>query len=383
MTVPVLKMAPQPDGGPHPELRADGPSPRVQAETGGEPLTVLRTRNAVLGYVTSPDWVMAGITADGELRGCPVLGAERQDKYGGMLNMNPPDHTTFRKPVNRILTRAAGDATRQDAKAVALDLAGRLRGHKSADLAADYADPFAATVVCRSLGLSLGEWPHILAGSENAFSPVHGVPAVEQVDEGWREAYEFYAAARYLAHPDGTVAQISRAFRGLGLAPLTHVLGNVGGGYPAVRQSARRLLREMAGDYRAHADACLRRRMSWSALTGLVLNTRALFPLDVPRRCAAEEGAYLDGQFFAPGELALPSLAAAAADLAWPRPAGDIAFSSGRHRCPGGRLARMWLTVAAEVFFTVHPKARLYGDEGPWEGDTLAAPRWVTVTGLS
>jgi hypothetical protein len=43
----------------------------------------------------------------------------------------------------------------------------------------------------------------------------------------------------------------------------------------------------------------------------------------------------------------------------------------------------MWLTVAAEVFFTVHPNARLSCDEGPWEGDTLAAARWVTVTGLS
>jgi len=383
MAVPVLRMVPQPDGRPHPELRADGPSPRVQAETGGEPLTVLRTRKAVLGCVTSPDWVMAGITADGELRTCPVLGAERQDKRGGMLNMNPPDHTTFRKPVNRIFTRAADDAAREDAEAVALDLAARLRGHKTSDLAADYADPFAAAVVCRSLGLPAGEWPHILAGSQNAFPPVHGVAAIDRVDAGWREAYEFYALTRDRAHPDVTVAQISRAFRGFGLAPLTHVLGNVGGGYPAVRQSARRLLREMAGDYRFHADACLRRTMSWSALTGLVLNTRALFPLDVPRRCAAEEGTYLDGKFFAPGQLALPSLAAAAADLAWPPPAADIAFSSGRHRCPGGRLARMWLTAAAEIFFTIHPKARLSGDEGPWEGDTLAAPRWVTVTGLS
>jgi cytochrome P450 len=217
MAVPVLRMVPQPDGRPHPELRADGPSPRVQAETGGEPLTVLRTRKAVLGCVTSPDWVMAGITTEGEPRGCPMLGAERQDKHGGMLNMNPPEHTTFRTPVNRIFTRAADDAARQDAEAVALDLARRLRGRKSADPAADYADPFAAAVVCRSLGLHLGEWPHILAGSENAFSPVHGVAAVERVDEGWREAYEFYAAAPDLARPDGTVAQISRAFRGLGL----------------------------------------------------------------------------------------------------------------------------------------------------------------------
>jgi hypothetical protein len=43
----------------------------------------------------------------------------------------------------------------------------------------------------------------------------------------------------------------------------------------------------------------------------------------------------------------------------------------------------MWLEVAAEVFFTIHPHARLSGDEGHWEGDALAAPRWITVTDLS
>lgn len=383
--VPVLRMVPQPDGRPHPELRASGRSRQVQAEAGGEPLTVLRTRKAVLDCVTSRDWVMAGITGDGKLRGCPVLGAEQQDPDGGMLNMDPPGHTVFRRPVSRVFSRAAADAARGYAGEVALGLARGLRGRKSADLAADYADPFAATVICRSLGLPLADWPRILAGSVNAFSPVHGPAAIDRADEGWRETYELYghAVSRDLAHPDGAVAHIASALRGFSAAQVAHVLGNVGNGYPAVRQSLRRLLREMAGDYRAHVDACLRRRMSWSALTGLVLNTRALFPLDVPRRCAAPDGAWLDGQFFAPGEIVLPSLAAAAADLTWPPAPGDIAFSFGRHGCPGKRLARMWLETAAEAFFTVHPEAQLSGDEGAWDGDTLSAPLWSRVTGLS
>jgi hypothetical protein len=38
----------------------------------------------------------------------------------------------------------------------------------------------------------------------------------------------------------------------------------------------------------------LQRKVSWSALIGLILNTRALFPLDVPRRCAAKQGTWLD-----------------------------------------------------------------------------------------
>jgi cytochrome P450 len=380
--IPVLRMVPQRDGRPHPELLPAGRARQVRAEAGGEPLTVLRTRRAVLDCVTSPDWVMAGITEDGQLRNCPVTGAEQQSPDGGLLNMDPPAHRAFRGPVNRIFTRAAAREARADTEQDAAELALALRGRRAADLAADYADPLAGAVICRSLGTD--DWGSVLAGADNAFSPVHGQDAIAAADAGWKDTYEFYGhtVTRGLARPGGTIAQIAQALGGFPLSQVTHVLGNVGNGYPAVRQSARRLLREAAGDYRAYTGACQRGRMAWSALTGVILNTRAMYPLDLPRRCAAPDGTWLDGRFFAPGELVLPSLAAAAADPSWPPP-GDIAFSYGRHRCPGRWLARMWLEVAAEVFFTIHPHARLSGDEGPWEGDALAAPRWITVTGLS
>jgi hypothetical protein len=88
--VPVLRMLPQPGGRPHPELRADGRSRQVRAEAGGEPLTVLRTRRAVTDCVTSPGWVVAGVTADSELRNCPVTGAEQQSPDGGAAQHGPP-----------------------------------------------------------------------------------------------------------------------------------------------------------------------------------------------------------------------------------------------------------------------------------------------------
>jgi cytochrome P450 len=383
--VPVLRLRAQLDGGPHPELRADGKARRVRAETGGDPLGVLRTWKAFYDCVTDPRWVQAGITADGEFRGAPVTGAEMQSRLGGMLNMDPPAHTVFRKPVSHIFTRAAADAARAGAEALARELAEGLRGRRAADLAADYVDPFAATMVCRSLGTN--DWRNVLAGSENAFSPVHGRAAIPGVIDGWKHTYEFYAriVTHDLAWPGGTIAQIQRAFRGFSLAELAAVLGNVGNGYPAIMQSERRLMRELAGPYRAAVTACLRGQMTWPGLVGTVLNTEALYPIDLPRRLAAPDGAWLDGQFYEPGSHVLPSLvaAAASADRLAVSPVADVAFSFGRHRCPGAWLGRMLAETVARAFWMVHPHAELAGDAEVWLGDSLAAPREITVTGLS
>jgi cytochrome P450 len=155
---------------------------------------------------------------------------------------------------------------------------------------------------------------------------------------------------------------------------------------PALDQSLRRLLRELAGKYRALVDACLRGEMSWAALIGIVLNTDALYPLDVRRRNATQNGSWLAGQFFPPGATVLPSLVGVSrsSPLLCPAdPASDIAFSFGRHRCPGGWFARMAMETAAEAWFATHPGTELAGDAEVWVGDALAAPHRIMVTGLS
>ena len=376
--IPVLRFAAQPGGAPPPELRADGQAQQVRAPAGGEPLSVLRGRDQVLQCITGRAWVMAGVTGDGELRGHPLTGAEQQDPDGGLLNMDSPAHTVFRGRINRLFTPAAAAAVRKDTEAVALGLASGLRGRTSVDLAAEYIDPFTARVVCQSLGVD--DWDVILTGSINAFAPVPGLEAVSRVDDGWREIYQFYTrvVTGDLARADGIAAKITRAFKGLTLAQLVHALANVSNGYPATRQSARRTLWELLANHPAQLAACQRGELSWTAVTDKLLNTVALFPIDLPRRAARDTT--LAGRPFAKGTLVVPSLVAAAHDPRYPEPPRNIAFGYGPHTCPGGPLARMWIACALEVLFELYPGARLTGDEPRWEGESLAVPRQIMAT---
>jgi cytochrome P450 len=377
--IPVLRFAPQPGGVPPAELRADGQAEWVRAPAGGEPLAVLRRRDEVLECITGRQWVMAGITSDGEIRGHPLTGAERQDPDGGLLNMDPPAHRAFRNRINGLFTRAAAAATRAEVEAAAVGLASGLRDRRTADLAAEYADPFIATVVCRSLGLPRADWPVILTSSVNAFAPVPGPGQLTRVDDCWQQVYQFYGhvIATGRAHPHGVTAQITSALAGFTRSQTVHALANVSNGYPAARQSLRRILWELLTGHRADLAACLRGEQDWAGVTDRLLSSVALFPVALPRRAAQDT--WLAGRPFARGTIALPSLVAAAHDPRYPAPPKNIAFGYGPHACPGAALTRLWLTCALRVFFECFPHAHLT-DEPQWEGDSLAVPRQIIAT---
>ena len=375
------RLVPQRGGQPHPGLLPAGRAEQVRAGAGGQPLTVLRTRTAVPECVTSPVWVMAGVTRGGGLRTCPVTGAGQHDKRAGMLTMHPPAHTVCPYRVSRLLASGAAGRERSPAEDVARSLAGGPRGRKTAGLAADDADPFAGAVICRSLGVA--GWPDILAGSDNAVSPVRMPGGVQRAEAGWQETCRFCASVINggLARPGATAAQAAAAFGGFTLPQVAHPPGNIGNRYPAARQPARRTPAELLGDYRAAAAAGAAGERSWAGLTGLIPNTRALYPTGVPRRAARDT--HLDGWFCAEGTLVLPPLVAGATDPASPGPPpGGIAFSFGRHRCPAAHLARMRVLAASRVLFAVHPRARLAAG-GRWEGGWLPTPRPIMVTGRS
>ena len=388
---PTLRLVPQPDGGPPAELRAGSSVLQVRAETGGAPLRIARGRRRVRTAVTSHGLVMGGVIVGGGFRNNPLTGAEQQDPDGGLLNMQHPPynagyppHPAFRRPVNLVFTRTAAEAGREETEAAAREIARSLHGRAAADLIAGYIDPFIRAMVCRSLGLD--DWENIEAGSNNAFSPVHGRHRIADVNAAWQETYEFYSSVvtKDLAHPDGTVAQLEHAVRAT-LNQLTHLLGNVGNGYPAAKQAARRAMWEIAAYHRADVAACLRGESSWELLVGLVLNTTALYPIDLPR--LAVDDVYLDGELlFAAGEYVLPSLAAAGNDPDAP-PAltafEDVAFSWGPYRCPGGWLTRMWIETAVKAWWETHPRSDLDNQTPVWVGDSLAAPTQIMVTGLS
>jgi hypothetical protein len=112
----------------------------------------------------------------------------------------------------------------------------------------------------------------------------------------------------------------------------------------------------------AAVDACLRGRLGWQTLGDRLLATRAMFPVALPRGALAD--VLLGGRMIPRGTVVLPSLIGAAHDPQVPPPC-NIAFGAGPHFCPGASLARLWLAVALEVFWTAFPQARLAGG---WSG---------------
>jgi cytochrome P450 len=376
---PVLRFGPRPDGEPPSELQAGSRVEQVAVPAGGEPLTVLRGREEVRACLTSRDWVMAGVTSDGELRDHPLSGAERQHPDGGLLNMDPPAHRKFRGRINHLFTPARAAAGRPHAYTMAVMLASALGRRPVVDLVADYSDPFIAAMICNSLGIPEAEWPEVLAGSINAFAIVDSPHQVEAADEGWRQIYDFYdrLIGAGGVHPDGIIAGIMRALDGFDHWQKVRVVANVSNGYPAAMVSLRRIFWELLTERRTELAGHRNRQLNWATLTNEILNTVALFPVALPRRAAVDT--QLGGRRYAEGELVVPSLVAAAHDPRYAAPAASIAFGYGPHTCPGTALTRLWLECAVRAFFEQYPDAELVDPDPVWDGGTLSTPRDITV----
>ena len=127
--VPVLTFAAEPHGAPPPVLRAGAAGDLARRPAGGDPMLVLRRRPDVLRSLSdTAHFGMAGVAESGELRRCPLTGAEMQSPDGGLLNMNPPQLREYRQRINGLFTRRAAEATRPAIQALAADLAAALGG---------------------------------------------------------------------------------------------------------------------------------------------------------------------------------------------------------------------------------------------------------------
>jgi cytochrome P450 len=377
---PVLEFTVRPGGAPDPHLLHGGPA-QVRAAAGGAPVTVLRSAADVTAVLAGRDWGMAGVTENGELTRCPFTGAERQSSDGGLLNMDPPKHRRYRSRINPLFTTAAAEQSRAAVVVAATEQASALKGRASADLVADYCEPLIARLVCESLGLPARDWPLILKASANAFMPVRS-GQLDEVDAGWVEIYRYYdqvATAGY-ASPGGIVARIMDALpdsEGFTHQQRVHLLANVSNGYPAALQSLVRCTWELLADPAA-LEARKTGSATWEGITAGLLDTKALFSVDLPRR--ALRGTRVGDTWYDAGTVVLPSLIAAASDPSAAGPPPGIAFSFGPHRCPGAALTLLWLSAALEILFGHFPDAELADRTPAWAGGSLSAPERIMVT---
>jgi len=370
---PVLTFDARPDGQYPQVLLDDSCGDTVRAPAGGPPMRVLRDPAAVLACIdlyarpgpggAPPRIVMAGAhPVTGTLRGCPLTGAEQQHPDGGLLNMNPPLLTGYRRQIGRLFSAAAAESTRPAAEACAASLVTRLAGgNREADVAAEYATPFAAAMIVQTLGT--GDWPQIKAWSDVAFGVVRSPAAVPGVDAVWSELYAYFSGNRL----GGLAAAVATRLTSHTPDQIAHVLATVSNGFGAVPPVLIRVLIELLRQP-GTVTACLRGEQSWRAVVRRLIGTRALFPVALPRLVLADTwlGEYLAGE----GTLVLPSLIGAARAGA----PVTIAFGPGPHFCPGAALTWAWAEVAVATFFRSFPRARLAGPLD-WQPGTLQIPR--------
>ena len=216
--VPVLTFAAEPDGGPPPVLRVGGTEEFARRPAGGPPMLVLRRRADVLRTLTdSKHFGMAGVTDTGELRGCPLTGAEMQSPDGGLLNMDPPALRDYRQRINGLFTRGAAEATRPAVHELATALAARLASQPAADVLTGFAEPFTASAVCLAMGIPSRDWDEVLEYSRIAFAVVPSSAEVAAVAAAWADLYDYYeqmvAAKRVPARWDINLPADPRAGR--------------------------------------------------------------------------------------------------------------------------------------------------------------------------
>jgi cytochrome P450 len=165
-------------------------------------------------YVTPPNpedhaatahFGMAGVTKSGELRGCPLTGAEMQSADGGLLNMNPPQLRAYQQQINGLFTSSAAEATRPAIQALAASLAVSLGCRRTADALAGFAEPFTAAVACATMAVPMRDWARFLEFSRVAFAVVPRPAAISEVAQAWQELYGYYEpiVAAKRARPDG------------------------------------------------------------------------------------------------------------------------------------------------------------------------------------
>jgi cytochrome P450 len=368
---PVLTFAPGPSGAPPLVLRSGATGDFAYRPVGGDPILVLRRRTDVLQALTdSACFGMAAIGEAGQLRACPLTGAEMQSPDGGLLNMDPPQLRVYRQQMGGVFTRRAAEATRPAVRSLAKGLAQALAARPTADVLAGFAEPFTATAVCSVMGIPHRDWDRVLEFSRVAFAVVPSAAALPRVSAAWQDLYAYYQRAR----PAGALRlQLTEALRGFTPDQVVHVIGTVSNGFGAVLPVLATALAELAQQPRIVA-ACLNGERSWESVAEHLLSTRTMFPVALPRIALA--GTWLEGRLVTAGTVVLPSLIAAAGDPAGPP--RNMAFGAGPHFCPGAALTRVWIAAALAEFFGKFPAAHLAGSL-EWQPGTLSVPREIPL----
>ncbi|MCX4902875.1 cytochrome P450 [Streptomyces sp. NBC_00878] len=296
-----------------------------------------------------------------------------------LLNtLDPPLHTAQRRAiVSEFTLRRAEDLRPAMQKHADELLDAMTAGGNTADLVADFAEPFAGTITCWALGMDYADLQAWLVSSREVREKASG-SATDTGDVGQEIAHQIVALQQYfqkfvddkLAQPgDDPVSRVVEKYVKTGklskdeLVKLCFVIF-VAGQSPVKAMITIGLLRllEQPAELAAVRDAP---RLLPAAVEEL---TRLVSPLDLMPRVALED-VEIGGRLIRAGEGVVVAGAAANRDPAeYPDPdrldltregRSHLAFGSGVHHCLGANLTKVGLQVAYATLLTRLPGLRL------------------------
>lgn len=310
-----------------------------------------------------------------------------------MLQVNPPDHNRYRRPVVHAFTPRAIDKLRARIIEVTNELLDRLESTPHPDLITDFAGPLPAEIIAEVLGVPEDVRPRMLdRGDRGAPLLDIGVSwktfrrAIQALREGDREFSDHIAQLR--ADPGDDV--FSHVIRDGNLTPhelATTAVLLAGAGF----ETTVNLIGNAIVLLVQHPDQLAMLRENPDLWPGAVEEVLRLdSPVQMTARtatCDLELAAHhvaagetvallLGGANRDPGVFADPGRF----DITRVNAKDHLSFSSGVHACLGANLARMEATIALRALFERFPALQLDGAPTPRGLSTLHGFRHIPAT---
>jgi cytochrome P450 len=307
---------------------------------------------------------------------------------GGILGMDPPDHTRLRRLVASAFTSRRVELLRPRAQQIADDLLDRMaKAGPPAELVESMAMPLPITVVCELLGVPESQWADVQRWSAAVLSTT-ALP-METVQEYAGNLYQLIGGMVYQRREqptDDLVGALVQARDEQGRLSEDELIELIMGLLVAGHETVSSQLPNFVYVLLTHPDELRRLREDPDLLSNALEELMRWVPLGAvaafPRY--ATEDVELEGGLVRKGEPVMVSIASANRDervFADPErididrsPIPHVAFGHGAHHCVGAQLARMELQVAVGSLLRRFPDLRLAVPEDAleWKEGMLA-----------
>ncbi|MEV1289165.1 cytochrome P450 [Micromonospora sp. NPDC049679] len=349
------------------QLRRQEPLIRVRLPFGEE--AWLATRHAdVRTVLGDPRFSRAASVGRDEPRITP------RQMEGGILSMDPPEHTRLRRLVAKAFTARRVEQLRPRARQVADELLARMiAAGPPADLVEDFATPLPITVICELLGVPLADQDRFHVWSEAIVSTTSLTP--EQIrgyiDNLYAYMAELVAQRRRQPTDDLIGALVQARDADHDRLTETEMVQLAAGLLAAGHETTVTQIPNFVYVLLTHPDELARLRAEPELVPGAVEELLRYVPLGVASSFAryALEDVELGGVLVRAGEPVVGSLSSANRDgevfadpdaLDFTRAANPhLGFGHGVHHCIGAQLARMELQVALAALLHHLPGLRL------------------------